>query len=100
MSGHDEALFAKITAAHVVEWNGEHWLLVCGTKRYTNSTICINPVVYVIQPEYWAHHVTEHLAPVGLPALGEFAIAIAVMAKGTKGISIMGHDYHEQLELE
>ena len=74
-------------------------IVVCGEKRYLNSSIVFCPRTYPAQPDYWTYEVREVLAPVGLPALSDFIEMLRPAHVGTKGIEIVGQAYARQFDI-
>lgn len=69
-------------------------LVVTGKTPHSNTTVQLNAVTYIRQPEYWQINVTEcSEGPIRLPAIGKFSVTKDVSGLvGTKGIVLVFAD--------
>lgn len=76
------------------------FLVVRGEKPYMNMQVSLDPLVYIVQPEYWGIEVVGRLPGFGLPALAPYTVARPLDGiAGSKGIEVIGANRTEKIEV-
>lgn len=67
------------------------FLVVSGTKTWSNIQVSLNPMIYVRKPEYWEIEVVGCISGVGVPTEEPYIVTIPLEGiTGHKGIEVVG----------
>jgi len=91
----DTTATAKVVPGIV---NDTFFLLVAGKKPVLNMTVTLNPLTYVMQPDFWEVEVVGCTPGIVLPTVGLYAESLSLdLYRGKKGVEVVWADQRERL---
>jgi hypothetical protein len=68
-----------------------YFLIVTGKKPYANMQVHLDPLIYIMKPEFWGIRVVGTMIGVGIPVMTPYFVSIPLQGIiGKKGIEVIG----------
>ena len=76
------------------------FLIVTGTKPWITMTVKLEPLIYIVQPDYWGIEVVGCMSGIGLPTTAPYHVALDIThLLGKSGIEVIGASKKETIKV-
>jgi hypothetical protein len=76
------------------------FLIVTGTKPWITMTVKLEPLIYIVQPDYWGIEVVGCMSGIGPPVTAPYHVALDIThLLGKSGIEVIGASKKETIKV-